>query len=381
MPAEEILSSMDLLDQLKSKKAGQAPAQKRVHKRESFLKVLDEIKDFQVRTALENIAKKELQSPDLASLRLVSLASRAAELRNEMTIFLNILESNAYERVTDFQVRFRERRIGQDAAVMFNPNGSLPAEALMNRPMRTNTLGFIGNTLKIRFIAQELGQQSPVQATDPRAEEIDFELTRIRRGMNSKLLSNTEVTAENAGFVPQPGGFITRSTSYGVATSGDATNTLIQGRVNAIANVSNPEGLGYRSLVAMGGGPTQLQKVRDLMIARYPGENSEAYFASTAEIRRRLANVNVPEDQMVPYLPMPGRPILFVYEPQMDTDKIIFFDPMQPQLGKFQMFGGLGPWILERPTADILYLLLVFDSFTLLDHLIESRAVVSGMNP
>lgn len=371
---------MDILDQAKAKAAGQMPA-KRIHKRENFLKVLDSIHDPQVKAAIENIARKELQSPDLSNLRLVSMAPRVAELRNEMTVFLNILEGNPILRVSDFQVKFRESRIGADVAAMFNPNGDLPAEAQMNRPARTNTLGFGGNTLRIRFIAQELGQQSPIQSTDPRADEIDMELVRIRRKQNAVLLANTEVTAENAGFIPQPGGFLTRSTSYNLATAGDLTNTMIQGRVNAIANITDPEGYGYTPLVAMVGGPTQLQKVRDLMIARYPGENSASFAATTAGVRAKLAAVNVPEDQMMSYVPLPGRPVLFVYEPQLASDTVLLFDPMQPQMGKFSMFGSLGPWVLERPTENILYLLLVFDAWTLVDNLIASRAVITGLNP
>ena len=68
------------------------------------------------------------------------------------------------------------------------------------------------------------------------------------------------------------------------------------------------------------------------------------------------------------------------YDPQLASGSMVFFDPVQPQLGKFSMMNSLGPWVLERPTQDILYLLLVFDSYTLIDNLRESRAVLTGLN-
>jgi len=387
MSASELISSMDIVDYTKNRKAGRPTELSAKHERINARKAIDSIQDRTARETFENLlmSNKEVQSPDLAQLRLVSLAPRAAELRNRTTIFLNMLEGNPIVRLTDFQVRFRERRLGNDLAVLFNPNAGLPGEATAVRPMRTNTLGFVGNTLKIRFIAQELGNQSPVEPTDVRAEEIDFEITRIRRLMNSVLLNNTEVTSEAAGAVPQPGGFLTRSTLYNVAVGPnvDITEPMIQQQVNNIANITQPEGYGYSPLVCMLGGPSQLSKIRNLMITRYPGENSSAYLATSQAMMQRLADVDVPSELMMPFLPNPGFPVLFVYEPQLQVSNpgtAVFFDPVQPQLGKFQMMNQFGPWVLERPTSDILYLLLVFDSFTLIDNLVESRAITSGLN-
>lgn len=375
----ELISSMDLIEQVKAKRAGKAVSTAPKAQRVNALKAIEDIKDHQAREMMHNLIMKEVQSPDIAQLRLVSLAPRASELRNEMTILLNIAEANPVVRLTDFQVRFREIRVGTDTSPFFNPNGTLPAEATSLRPMRTNTLGFIGNQLKIRFIAQELGNQSPVESVDVRAEEIDFEITRIRRGMNSALISNVEQTSEAAANIPQPGGFLTRSTLYNLNAGGvDITNALLQGRLDAIANVTSPEGYGYESMVALTGSNGQIAKVRDLMIARYPGENSSAYQQTSSAMR--LAAVNVPVEQMVGYRPLPGKDLLVGYEPQMASGTMLFFDPIQLQLGKFQMMNSLGPWVLERPTSDLLYLLLCFDSFSVVDRLIPSRAVLTGLN-
>lgn len=355
------------------------------HPRIKVLEAINSIEDFRTKAMVLDLITKEVQSPDLAALRLVSLAPRAAELRNRTTITLNATEANPIVRTTDFQLRFRERRLGNDLALFFNPNSGLPAEATSNRPMRTNTLGFLGNTLKIRFIAQELGNQSPVEPTDVRAEEIDFEITRIRRLMNQALLENTEVTSEAAGAVPQPGGLITRSDLYvtSVGPNTDITNAMIQTAVDTIANLTSPEGYGFSPLVCLLGGPSQLAIIRNLMIARYPGENSAAYMQTSQAMMQRMADMDIPSELMMPYLPNPGFPVLFIYEPMLqalDPGTAFFFDPVQPQLARFQMMNQFGPWVLERPTSDILYLLLVFDAYSLVDNLRESRYVLRGLN-
>lgn len=376
----EILSSMDLLNSVKGSQPGKAPA--KPVQRINCAKALAEIQDKRVRDAMFNLITKEVRSGDLAQLRLVSLAPRVGELANNTTVTLNMLEANPIVPATDFQVRFRERQLGSDTAAMFNINGDLPAEATSVRPFRQNTMGFVGNTLKIRFIAQELGSQSPVQSVDVRAEEIDMELIRIRRKMNQQLLTGVEVTSEAAGDVPQPGGLVPRSTFYNtnLAPAQDMTDAVIQNALNSIANITSPNGYGYKPMVGLLGGPTQLSKIRNLMIARFPGENSLAYLQSTNAYGNALAKVNVPSELMMTYLPNPGMPVLFVYEPQLTAGTCLIFNPEEDQLAKLTMFGQMGPWVLERPTSDLLYLMLVFDGFSLIDQLRESRSVITGLN-
>lgn len=376
----EMLSSMDIIDRIRNKNSGNSPTGKKVFPKYPLMKVIDSIDNPQTKAAMLDFFTKELKSPDLFDVRITSMDPRARVLRNEATVFSNILELNPVFRTRDLQIQFRERRIGSDVAQMFNPNDALPGEAQSDRALRTNTLGFLGNVLKVRWLAQELGEQSEISAEDPRALEVDDELVRIRRTRNSKLLSNTEVTAETAGFVPQPGGFLTRSTLYNVAAAGDLTNALIQGRVNAIANRTSPEAYGDVPLIALSGSASQLGVVEDLMVARYPGESSVDWGQTTAALRRRVASVNVPEEMTAVYRPRPGMPVLFVHEPQLASDTVLFFDPAQPQLARFQMMGQFGPWVVERPTENILYMLLAFDAFSLLDHIIESRAVITGLN-
>jgi len=360
--------------------------QKEAPKKPTLIPYEDAIKTMpkQLRETFDATSRKALTSPDVAQLRLVSWSDRQSLLRNEQTIFLNMLEANATQRVTDYQIRIRERKIGSDQAFFFNMDGSLPAGAQSNRPFRYNTLGAFGNLLDIKFMPQELSAQSPIDGTDLLAQEVDDEVVRLRRFANAKLLKNTEQNNESsvsaAVNIPQWGGFIDRSTLYNVSTSGDLTNPLIQGRVDAIANISDPQGVGYSVPLVCLVDSSQISKVRDLMIARYPGENSEAYFATLKMLTQRLADVDIPMDQMSVYKPDPGRPIVFINEGQLPSGTALFFDPTRPQLARFQMMGQYGPWVLERPTQNLTTLLLVWDAISLVDPLIETRSIITGLN-
>ncbi len=328
--------------------------------------------------------RMELKSPDLSSVRVVSLEDQFARLANEQTVFWDIATAGGVTRVRDLQHKFRERRIGSDTAAVFNPNGDFAAETESNRPTRDNTVGFVGSKQNIRYLAQELGEQSPVQSIDLMAEEVEDALLRIKRKMNAMALANTEVKAETvqAGS-PQPGGFITRSSLYNLATSGDLTNALIQGRVNAIANAGSAEGLGFGVQLMALCHAGQLAKVQDLMIARYPGESSDASERLKASLLSGLPFQNLNPYAVEVYKPRPGRPILFVHEPQLPTGNCLFFTPQgksKPRVGKFQMFGSMGPWALERPEANLLHVVYVWDNFTIIDELVETRALLTGLN-
>jgi hypothetical protein len=384
----ETIGTQDLVEQIAARKSARSVQRPTAEFAPMNLEkaLYTGIENSSVREDLIQNITKDLKSTDISSLRLVSLADKMAELRNQQTVFLNVLEANPVQRVTDFQVRFRERRLGQNVASFFNINADAFApEAVSNRPQRTNTLGFLGNALNIRIISQELGAQSPVQPVDLVQEEIEFEITRIRRAMNAALLVNQEVVSEATSATPQPGGFVNRSTLYNLAlsTPSDFTNAIIQGRQDAIANAGNPEGVTYNvpliCLCPLG----QISKIRDLMISRYPGENSQSALETQADMRARFAQVGIAPAQMKSYQPDPGQSILFIAEAQLQVVQpgtAIFFDPTQPQLGKFMINGTYGPWAIERPTAALTTLLYTFDGMTLLDHLTETRSVVTGLN-
>lgn len=379
-------SILDIMDQIRAKNGqpSSTSSQKAVQPRGVAInaqKAIDEISDSKTRNFVQDFLTKEVKAPDLTNLRMVSFASKVGELRNTMTLTLNMIEANPIQRVTDLQVRFRERKVGEGVAQFFNIEDTFAPEVYSNRPVRDNTLGFAGQKVKIRMFAQEIGKQSPIESVNERQQQIEDAYNRIRRLFNKKIISNTEIKAETAGNIPQPGGFLTRSTAYNLAlgSASDLTSALIEGRANAIYNLNSEQAYGLTPLVALCNG-SQIGKIRDLMISRYPGETSTAALELTRGLLSKFASVNVPEGMFKPFLPEPGLPILFIYEPDLPSGTCLLFDPNQPQIGKMQLMGMFGPWALERPTEDLTTIDYIWDDLTLIDHLVESRAVITGLN-
>lgn len=349
---------------------------------------------FSVQEALEGISSPMLKdqmirtitmavnSYDLSGIRLTSIADVQPELLNRTTVFHDIIDQNGVLPVTDFQVMWPELYAGDDAVEFFNLNGANPGEAEMDRGVMTNTMGALGNKLSIPWITEELAAQSPRRPFAERANQIRMQLGRMRRFANQKLLANTEVTAETAAFFPQWGGFATRSTANGLVlgVAGNLTNAIIQGRVDAIANNASNNGLGRTvPLVALCGG-AQIAVIRDLMIARFPGENSQSYLATQSQMMATLPGVKLPSDMVRAYQPDPGRAVLFVEEPQLTSGQCILFDPSEPRLGQMSINSKFGPWVVERPVPELSTLLVIFDFKTLIDPLTASRSLISNLS-
>lgn len=324
---------------------------------------------------VEPIITKLVRSPDIATLRMATISDRVAVLRNTMTATLNFLESQpgGITQVADYQFRFDEWNIGADLAGPWNIEDDLPGEAKSYRPSRSNTLTCIGNVIPVSLLAQEMASQQ--RNIDVLAREIDLQITRIRRGMNKLLIANGEVKFETAGSVPQLGGLVTRSTAYNVdAGGGDLTRTLIQGRVDAIANVGDPQGLTYNVPLVGMTNARQLQVLRDIIISEYNGIDPMSRVAFEQELKGRLADYKVPV-QMV-FEPMPGPVIPFILEPQLPAGTTILFDAQQPKMAKMYLGGQPGPYVLQRPTEKLQSLNVVFDLFTLEDPLVVSRSLI-----
>lgn len=304
---------------------------------------------------------------------MATISDRVAVLRNTSTPFLNFMESQpgGIAVVSDYQYRFDEWNIGEDVAVAWNIEDDLPGEALSLRPTRNNTLTCIGNKISVSLIVQEMASQQ--RNIDVLAREIDLEITRIRRLMDRMLLANAESKIEAAGSVPQLGGFITRSTAYNVDCGGsDLTRSLIQSRVDAIANNADPQGLGYNLPLIGFTNARQLQVLRDIIISEYNGIDPMSRVAFEQELKGRLANFRVPV-QMV-FEPMPGPVIPFVLDSLLPAGTTVIFDANQPRLAKMHLGGQPGPYVLQRPTEKLQALNVVFDLFTAEDPLIVSRS-------
>lgn len=325
---------------------------------------------------VEATITKLIRTPDLATLRVASVSDRMSVRRNRQTPFLNYLESQGEPViVNDYQLVFNEWNIGQQTADVWNIENDLPSEVYSNRSKRSNTLTCVGNKLNISLMAQEMAQQQA--QIDYMARELDLEVTRIRRKMNSLLLASVEQKAEGQFAVPQLGGFITRSTFYNVnASGGDLTRSLLQGRIDAIANNADTQGFGYGLPLIAFTNARQLQVLRDIIISEYNGIDPMSRIAYESELRSRLQGYNV-DVQMV-FESLPGPVIPFIMESQLPSGTTLILDSDQPRLAKMRLNGQLGPWVLTRPTEKLQTLNVMFDLFTLEDPLVDTRAVITN---
>lgn len=319
---------------------------------------------------------KALGTVDIAALRLVSLSDRVVVKRNEETQFLNFLESkDSMPPILDYQYRIKERDILTDNATLVNIDStSLPPFPTIQSAynQRYNTLTTVGNTLKVSFMASAIAeQQSDVNILE---EQIDDQIVRIRRTFNRILLSNTEQVAEAPGVVPQLGGFVTRSTLNTLNAGGsNLTNTLIQTATNTIGTQ-----LGYAHQFMIWGTPGQEPVVRDLMINRFPGQNSEAFYQSLDRLRRMQMETYQVKTQTV-YQAYPGGAMPFVYDTQMPANTALLFVGEFPRLARFKMDGQVGPFVLARPEQTLYELVAVFDICTLDDPLQVSRVQITNL--
>lgn len=333
-----------------------------------------------VAEVLEPIFTKIVKTPDIGTLRMASISDRMAMKRNEETPFLNFLESQdgGTAIARDYQYQFDEWNLGFDAAAIWDVQGDLPAEARSVRPRRSNTITAVGNTMLFsELVLDMVAQQANI---DLLAREIDNEVVRIRRKMNSLLLSNTEVKLEAAPApnFPQLGGFITRSTDYGVDLGGgDFTRTVLQGRVDAIANYGSPEGLGYGRPLICFCDANQLQVVRDIIISEYNGIYPTDRMAFENSLRARLRDYKVPVQ--VVFESLPGPVIPFVLDPMLPSGTSILFVADLPRLVKMYLGGVSGPYVLTRPTTNLTRLDVAFDLFSLEDPLVSSRSVMTNV--
>lgn len=333
-----------------------------------------------INEVLEPIFTKIVKTPDIATLRMASVSDRMAMKRNEETPFLNFLESNpAGVGVSrDYQYQFDEWNIGTDEAAIWDIQEDLPAEAKSARPRRSNTITCVGNKLSFSELVLDMAQQQ--SNIDLLAREVDMEIVRIRRKMNAILLSNTEVKLETAGSpnFPQLGGFITRSTSYNVdLAGGDLTRTVLQGRVDAIANNGSPEGRGYGRPLVMFTNAKQLQVVRDIIISEYNGIYPTDRMAFEDALRSRLRDFRVPVQ--VVFESLPGPVIPFILDSQLPSGSSILFEADLPRLVKMRLGNVDGPYVLTRPTEKLQRLDVCFDLVSLEDSLIESRSALSSV--
>jgi len=317
---------------------------------------------------------KAVGTTDIASLRLVSLSDRTVVRRNEETKWLNFLEMRGdMPPILDYQYRIKERDIITDTAPVVNIDSlTLFPQIQSAYNQRYNTLTTVGNTLRVSFMASNIAeQQSDVNILE---EQIDDEIIRIRRTFSKIMMSNTEQVSEAPGVTPQMGGFLTRSI-LGTLNAGGSnlTNTLIQTAVNSIGTQ-----IGFDHQFVLWVTPGQLPVVRDLMINRFPGQNSEAFYATlNRNMREQLDNYRIPTQ--VVYEAYPGGSIPVIFDQQMVANTALLFVGSFPRMARFRMDGQFGPYVLARPEQTLYEVVAVFDICTIDDPLQLSRVQITNL--
>lgn len=325
-----------------------------------------------VENVLTPVITKLVRTQDINTLRMASVSERMVVKRNEMTPYLNYLESQdgGAGLTKDLHYQFDEWDIGTTAATVFDFQSSLPDEAKSSRGRRSNTVTCLGNKLVFADLALDMAsQQSNI---DLLAKEVDLEITRIRRTMDTMLLSNTEVSLEGPAPIPQLGGMLTRSTSYTLDLGGgDFTRTVLQGRIDAIANAAAQNGRGYRQLVCFTNA-RQLQVVRDIMINEYNGIFPTDRIAFESALMAKMKEFRIPVQVM--FESLPGLPLPFIYEPLLPANSSIIMEADLARLIKMNLGGVGGPYVATRPTENFQRLEVVLDFFSLEDPVVESRS-------
>lgn len=370
----------DIVDYIQEKSAkGAAPVEKTQKPIENWQEILyKEFPDSVKRDRLNRMfaasgVYKDVTSSDLGPVRIVSLYPIIAQIVNLETKFLNILKQKAPYRCTDFQTRIPEENIGSDQLQPFNMDGNLPPVTQSILSERTNTLTAIGQQISVSFMASELAAQSPYRR-DELAAQLAKAMIRIDRTMNSLLLSSVEQTSEAVPNVPQLHGFVTASTANVQATGGsNLTDIFISTAVNQQAAYFGYDQL--TDLVALTNN-TQTSVVRNLMINRYPGNQPMSKLQYDTELAARVAKVGVPVQMM--YEDNNQVAIPFIREMQLPAGTTILFRSSLPSLGKFQMQGQFGGFVVERPITNLYRLDVCFDIFTLVDPLVVSRSLITG---
>jgi len=321
---------------------------------------------------------KQIGTVDIAALRIVTLSDRVAVQKRTETRFKDFLDAkNSSANLKDYQYRIIERNIGTQAADLFNmDSATLPAVLQSNYVQRYNTATAVGNTLKISYMAQNIaGLQGNAGDSSLFEDQVDDMITRILVKENQTLLSNVEVIAETAGQVPQLGGFITRSTANPIsAGGGNFTNSLLQQGVDTIGALYNS--MTQMALFCTKG---QMAVIRDLMINRFPGENSATFRENVRAMYGSVDGVAKGLDTDVCYMPYPGVVVPVYYDYDMPANTAILFKADFPRVARMKFNGANGPHLLARPEATLFDLALIFDLFSLDDPQINSRVVYSSL--
>ncbi len=320
---------------------------------------------------------KGVVTTDIGPVRIDSLFPGIALIENRDTPFLNGLESRPAYKATDYSIRIVEEDAGTDILPFFNMDGSMPSAYYATLDARYNTMGFLGQSLQVSWLTQELGLQSPYNRNED-ADQVMRAMNRIRRSKNQYLWANTRQTNEAVPSIPQPGGFVTRSTANVSAITGNLTDAIITGMVNQLATYFGYSQLQGRLVLQVP--RAQLPVIRNLLITRFPGTNAITNLEFTNLLKGQASDYN-----------FKGYPVNMVYQDDNGMVIPIFVDDQAPAntaimwiadypvLASLSFKGSTGPHLVQLPIASFTSYVVVFDGFSLVDPLVSSRSVRTGV--
>ena len=119
--------------------------------------------------------------------------------------------------------------------------------------------------------------------------------------------------------------------------------------------------------------------IRDLMINRFPGENSATFRENVRAMWGSVDGVAKGLDTDVCYMPYPGVVVPVYYDYDMPANTAVLFKADFPRVARMKFNGANGPHLLARPEATLFDLALIFDLYSLDDPQINSRIVYSSL--
>lgn len=267
------------------------------------------------------INTKLVRTQDFTTMRTPTVSTVMEERRNEYTPWLNFLESQpgGAEIAEDFEYKFLVYDIGLDEAEVFDHQSSLPSEVKSSYPSDSNTVGCVG--VKILMADLAMNMLNRTKNINILNREIGAAVTRIRRKMESMLLSNTEVTLEGPVPIPQPGGFLTRSDVAPIDLGGDDfTRPTLQGAIKDIADIASQNGRGYRQLALLTN-EQQVQVVRDIIVNENNGIFPTDRVAFESWLMKQMSDVKVNVRTVFENLFGPAVPTVLVPSLPANTDR------------------------------------------------------------
>lgn len=387
------LIAKDVVDQLAGKSATDPSAvvDKEAYKKDSRYRPLmvdlyeacdnnlpaaERVLEYMGKSGILTGAFKDITSTNLGPVRIDSLVPGIALIENRDHPFLNGLRSKPRVRCTDLNVRIVEENAGTDILSWFNLDGAMPSVVQASLDARYNTVGGLGQALKVSWLAQELGLQGPYNYNED-ADQLVRAMNRIDRSLNQYMWANTRVSNEIAPAVPQPGGFYTRSTANVSAITGNLTDAIITAMVDQVAAYFGYQNLNDLVLMVP---RAQLPVIRNLMITRFPGTTALTQLEFSNIIKGQATDGG-----------FRGYPVNFVYQDNNGINLQVFVDDQAPanvamlfrsslpQLGGFMFRGSFGPHVVQLPIALFTSYVVAFDMATLIDPLVVSRSVRTGV--